>query len=388
MIHISKKRTHEEFVKEMYEINPNIAIIGKFLTTQTKVECQCLLDNHKWYGYPNNLLRGHGCSVCDGKKVIKGVNDLITKHPEVQEYLFNINDGYEFTSGSHKKIKCRCPDCGHEKSIVVKNLVNQGFSCDICTDGISYPNKFIRELLRQLKGNDYHAEYRPSWGNGYIYDCYFIENNKPYVIEMDGSFHYENKSWGNHDYFKQQKADREKDKLAYENGVGMIRIDSRKSEENYLKNNILNSELSEIFNLNNIDWDLCNKKALSNIVKEACMYYEQNKYNISDHEMARHFGVYVLTFRRYIKEGLKCGWCTKTKYDDSIIRSKFNNNPKAKPVQVFRDDIFIGEYPSINNCASNLSIKYNDKLYGSKIAKCIEGNREYHGFLFKYKTCE
>ena len=377
-------KTNDEFLFELKSINPNILPISEYKNNKTNVRCRCLIDNYEWDTKPLNLLRNHGCPLCDNKVVVKGINDFNTCHPELQMYLLNLDDGYNFTSCSHKKIMCKCPDCGYEKPVIIKNLVYQGFTCDRCTDGISYPNKFIRELLRQLKGNDYISEFHPIWSNNYRYDCYFIENNQQYIVEMDGAFHYIDKKWATVPLKTQQEIDLIKDKLATQHNITMIRIDSRKSNQNFLKEQITQSKLSTIFNLDNIDWDLCNKKALSNTIKEVALYYENNKYSMSDYDMAKYFGIYIQTFRNYIKEGLKYGWCSKTKYDDMMIKAKFHNHPKSKPVQVFRNELLIGEYPSVNNCANDLSVKYKDKLYGSKIIKCIEGNREYHGFFFKY----
>src|SRR5574344_202584 len=44
----------------------------------------------------------------------------------------------------------------------------------------------------------------------------------------------------------------------------------RKSELEYIKNNIFESKLNEIFDLSKIKWDECEEFALSNRVKEAC----------------------------------------------------------------------------------------------------------------------
>lgn len=380
------KKSHNDFIERMKDINPNIKILGYYERCSKKIECQCLIDGYIWEQYPNNLLRKIGCPVCGGKVVIKGKNDLNTIHPELSNYLLNIEDGNIYSSGSHKKIKCKCPDCGYIKEIVIKNLVNQGFSCDRCHDNVSYPNKFIREMLRQLKGDNYIPEYHPEWSGGYRYDCYFKQNGKEYIIEMDGAFHYIDKAkWNSRSLKAQQEIDIEKNQLAEDNNVIIIRIDSRKSNTEYLRDNILKSELSTIFDLDNIDWDLCNKMGLCNYVKEACSFYEKNKYNFKIDELASQFGVTVQTFRNYIKQGLKYGWCTLSEYDKMMIKAKFNTNPQSKPIRVFKDGVLIKEYPSINNCAKDLSIKCGDKIFGSSISRSIKRNHGiYHGFFFKY----
>lgn len=58
------KKTHEQFVKEMKEINPNIEIISEYINTQTKIKCRCSIDGYEWEALPSFLLRGGGCSRC------------------------------------------------------------------------------------------------------------------------------------------------------------------------------------------------------------------------------------------------------------------------------------------------------------------------------------
>ena len=49
------------------------------------------------------------------------------------------------------KIKCRCKLCGAIFDIVPANIVHRNnISCPTCSDGISYPNKFVRNVLGKL----------------------------------------------------------------------------------------------------------------------------------------------------------------------------------------------------------------------------------------------
>ena len=60
-------RTHEQFMKEFYEKNPNannIEILGKFEGTKKPILCKCLIDGHEWIPTPGTLLRGQGCPQC------------------------------------------------------------------------------------------------------------------------------------------------------------------------------------------------------------------------------------------------------------------------------------------------------------------------------------
>ena len=104
------------------------------------------------------------------------------------EYLVNKEDGYKYTSQSGKLIKVKCKNCGLEKEIKVKNLyAEHGVACERCSDGKSYPEKFMYNLLEQSNIN-FETQYSPQWGNGHRYDFYLPDYN--IIIETHGEQHY------------------------------------------------------------------------------------------------------------------------------------------------------------------------------------------------------
>ncbi|MBQ9778121.1 MAG: zinc-ribbon domain-containing protein, partial [Clostridia bacterium] len=64
--------------------------------------------------------QGQNCPVCAGKRVIKGVNDLFTTHPQfADEWLWEKNEQlslspYSLSYGSTKKVWWRCSKCEYE----------------------------------------------------------------------------------------------------------------------------------------------------------------------------------------------------------------------------------------------------------------------------------
>lgn len=123
---------------------------------------------------------------------------------------------------------------------------------------------------------------------------------------MDGGFHYLDNKLGD----LNREHDKEKDRLAKENNVIMIRIDCQESEKNYIRHNIENSLLSKVFDLSKINWDLCDEKATKNLAKEVCLYYEKHYKEYTKEEIAEHFHISMTPMQGYIKKGLKFGWCT------------------------------------------------------------------------------
>lgn len=64
----NRKKTPEEFTKEMSRINNNILVIGEYKNNRTKVLVKCNKCGNEWYASPKTLIRGSGCPICARKK--------------------------------------------------------------------------------------------------------------------------------------------------------------------------------------------------------------------------------------------------------------------------------------------------------------------------------
>ena len=60
----SRPKTHEEFCKTIYEINPFIEIIGTYVKSNVKVSVRCKKCGFEWSTKPNTLQQGCGCPRC------------------------------------------------------------------------------------------------------------------------------------------------------------------------------------------------------------------------------------------------------------------------------------------------------------------------------------
>ena len=378
--------SQNEFEDKVYQNNTNIKIVGKYKNQNTKIKVKCLIDGYEWDAHPTNLQRGHGCPVCDNKIVVQGINDISTTHPNLVQYFNNPEEALKYSWGSHKHIIGICPSCGATRDIEIKSLATQGFSCYICGDGISIPNKIACSVLSQLPIKNWKREYSPKWANRKIYDNYFEYNNKKYILEMDGGFHYKNNKMSGQTVNDYQEIDRFKDKLAEEHNIIVIRIECKDSSLEYIKNNLLKSVLSDIFDLNTINWDQCYEFINSSFIRKVCEYYQENRYTMTKANIAKHFHISCSTLNRYREIGVSRGWCDVT--TDNEKKEIFANvlvNPKSKAVIVFDNNQIIGTYKSLNACAKELSKKYNRKFYGSSISDSIKKRNGKLGSLyFKY----
>lgn len=64
-VSVYRTKTHEEYVKEVWGVNPYIQVIGTYVNSETKILHRCLIDGHEWFSLPGNILSGHGCPHCN-----------------------------------------------------------------------------------------------------------------------------------------------------------------------------------------------------------------------------------------------------------------------------------------------------------------------------------
>ena len=349
-------------VTEKYEkLHPTLHIIDNNNSTNRNTEIKIYCDickqtfTKKRYAIANNK-KDVGCPVCRNKLVVKGYNDLATTQPWMVKYFKNQEEAYCYTWGSHKKTLFRCPVCGDEKLMTIKNLYYQGFKCHKCDSEISFPNRVARSLLETLQ-IDYIPEYSPQWCGKYAYDFYFKYNNKEYIVEMDGSLGH-----GNSDFKHKQdviglQRDKIKDDLASEHNLDMIRIDCKKSEIEYIKKNIISSKLSEIFDLSQIDWDEVFVKATDNLFLQICDYYNQG--HIAKKDLCDKFKVSNSTIVKALHVCNDLGLCVynqeiRRKHAGKISLNAQLNREGYHVLLYDLDNTYVGEFVNGTSCARKM----------------------------------
>lgn len=145
-------------------------------------------------------------------------NCISTTHPHILKYLKNKEDGLKYSAYKREPVLLRCPDCGYEKERKIILLIKHGFGCPKCSDGKSYPERFIFSFLEYL-----NIDFIPqlsrrnmSWCDGYRYDFYIPIFNC--IIETHGIQHYQAiKGWT--PLKEVQETDNTKEKLSKNNGI-------------------------------------------------------------------------------------------------------------------------------------------------------------------------
>lgn len=204
-------------------------------------------------------------------------NRIIYTNPEIIKLLVNLDDAYQYSIGMNKEIFMKCPNCGCEKLIQPIKVIRQGFGCPKCSDGISYPEKFMFNVLEQLLDKDFQVQLSRTtfkWCENYKYDIYINKINC--IVEIFGNQHYQ-ESFGRigkhaRNLEEEQENDRLKEQLAKINNIKhYIIIDSRESKLEWIKNSIMKSELPSLLNFKeeDIDWLKCHEYSCSSLIKKS-----------------------------------------------------------------------------------------------------------------------
>lgn len=369
---MGKRKTQEQFLKQMKDINNNIEILGKYNRDNIKIKCRCKICNNIWESTPSNLLYGYGCKQCDSnnkrKLFAKSQAHFIKAVNEINENILVIGEYVNMNTC----VLSQCKLCNNKFNLYPRTVYNQKhISCPVCYDGVSYPNKYVRNFLIQLPVKNLTYEWKPKWGKQYSYDNYFIYNNNEYVVEADGAQHFQKNKFGKFKPDEVQKRDKIKDELAHKNNIIVIRIDCQKSDPYYIKNKILESQLSSIFDLSCIDWEYCNTQSANSLIKQVCDLYNKGYKSI---DIINKLKIDKCTIRKYLKIGNDIGWCNYK-----------NKNNKEINVYDKKDINLLYSFDNLSNCVKFLSEKYKTDFNKKMITSVCGGyKKSYKGFIFKY----
>jgi hypothetical protein len=111
---------------------------------------------HTWVTNPKHRVNGTNCPVCDGQKIVMGINDLATTNPEIAKQA-NGWDPKKVLAKHHQKYSWKCSK-GHiwEASITARK---SGRGCLVCTGKqVSVPHNSLSaeypEIAKQAYGWD------------------------------------------------------------------------------------------------------------------------------------------------------------------------------------------------------------------------------------------
>lgn len=128
---MSRRKTHEQFVKELQKSNSTIEVLGQYETSLTKIQVKCSVCGKLWESKPSSLLIGRGCPNCAKQRksdaLRKSNSDFIAD-------LFAVNQNIEALEeykGNKEKILLHCKICGNEWKSTPHDLLS-GHGCPTC----------------------------------------------------------------------------------------------------------------------------------------------------------------------------------------------------------------------------------------------------------------
>lgn len=300
----------EKYIAKLALAHPTIILVDKYVNMSTKVTHKCLIDGYEWVETPTRVLLTKKCPVCSDKK--------IGPAPEYKNSIWALKDKShyeafmteeqmkEYMPYSSRKIDMICPYCGRHKNRSPAKLYAQGLGC-ICSDGISYPNKIIWNILEQLNVN-IQREYSPDWARGKIYDIYIPSLNC--IVENHGLQHYEHTTGKIFDDLRTiQSNDAYKKEMALLHGIEhYVILDCKKSNVGWIRQSVKNSELPILlrFDINAIDWTKASLFASTSLMRKAADMYTQS---CSIKNISTYFGVSKETVRRWLRHMTEVGMC-------------------------------------------------------------------------------
>ena len=319
-----------------------------------------------------------------GLSTVGTKNCIATTHPHLVERFVNKEEAYKHSAGSNVKVEAKCPVCDRVKIVPIYNIVRGYPRCKECSDGTSYPERFMANLLKSMKVS-FSTQY--SIDGHRRYDFYIKEHN--IIIETHGMQHYEQNSMlRTRTLEEEQENDRIKREIALSHGVQhYIVIDSRISTMEWMRNNILNSELPKllVFSEEDVDWNSVDTASQKTIVKEVCDYWENHE--TTTKEISKVFGICSTTVVKYLKRGTNLGWC----HYDSQEESRKKCLKAGKQGRFVKGEALNGEetvvFPTVVKAEEWLRSK---GIYQTKgIYKCST-NKEvvFRGYKWEYITKE
>ena len=369
-------------------------IIGTITILKSDPKNNTCYARFSFNGYTvDKNVRTHSIRTCSFGKALQ--LPIAITHPYLLQYFINQEDAYKYTAYSTQTVQMQCPICGYKKERKICYLTSNGFACNVCSDGISYPEKVMFNILTQLqiKFISQVSKSTPGfeWIDGnYLYDFYFEYNNNRFFLEMDGEFHKRNPFNNSYDI---QKADAHKDKIANEHAINMIRIDccytSVSERFDIIKSNILKSILNDMFDLSIINWDMVQKVASNSKIKMAAELWDNEKKGVT--EISKILNVSSATVRNYLKIANTLNMCNYNPQEAEKRRRKNAANAASikhsKPIALLVNNKIIGVFKSAQDL-ENKSIELFDTYISSAnvAAACKQKNKTIRGYAVRHIT--
>lgn len=221
---LKRRKTNEQFSKEMKEKHPELIVNTEYKTAFRKVNCTCTICGTNFDAIPANLTYSTGCPNCGNKRIGEKLSKPLK---QFEEDLYKINPnitviGPYIKQSTHIHVKCNI--CGHEWEPFGTSLLS-GAGCPICC--MSRGERRIDLYLHNYGiKHEHQKEYNGLVGVGggnLSYDFLLLDNN--ILIEYQGEYHDGTALIQTKEEFKKQQIhDKLKKEYAQENNISLLEI--------------------------------------------------------------------------------------------------------------------------------------------------------------------
>lgn len=156
--------THEEYIKRVAEINPNIEVIDTYIDSRTKILHRCKIDNYEWYARPNGILNGNGCAMCCGH--------IKKTHAEYIGLVADINPNIEVIDeyvDYDTRILHRCKIDDYEW-YTTPNCILHGTGCPKCAKKIRTHDDYVSDVRMVNPNIEVLGKYQ-KWNVPILHKC-------------------------------------------------------------------------------------------------------------------------------------------------------------------------------------------------------------------------
>lgn len=233
--HLPFTKTHEQYILEVKNANPNIEVLGQYINSHTPILHKCLIHGIEWETTPSGVLGGSECPECVR---IKRINSKLKTHEQYIKEVSEISPNIEVIEryiDCRTNILHRCKIHDYYWKTRPNNILN-GCGCPVCKE-----SKGEKNIRKWLVDNNIVFVTQKVFADckdklSLPFDFYLPDYNS--AIEYDGEQHYEPiEFFGGQEAFKiRVKHDNIKNEYCKNNGISLLRIPYFKNVEEELNN--------------------------------------------------------------------------------------------------------------------------------------------------------
>jgi hypothetical protein len=151
---------YPELAAEWSERNYPLIPTAVTVKANRRVWWKCSNCGQCWQARIADRTDGHGCPVCAGEKLVEGINDFATEHPELAEEWATENFDLQpsmVSSKSRKNVWWKCKICGYLWKGVIDSRV-KGQKCPACEERIVKKGYNDLQTLYPELADEWHTE--------------------------------------------------------------------------------------------------------------------------------------------------------------------------------------------------------------------------------------